>query len=72
MTTDAAAQAVFMAGLPTGKNGQPTPGHTRWEDLGTEAQDRYRRMAQAAIDYMDDKQWAKIRMPMTRDWSRQP
>ena len=47
--SDDAAKAAFLAGLPTGKNGEPTPGHTTWEQLGPQAQQRYRRMTDAAI-----------------------
>lgn len=47
---DKAAKAVFLAGLPTGKDGQPLAGHTTWEQLGPQMKDRYRRMAQAAIE----------------------
>lgn len=42
------AEAVFLASLPTGSSGQPLPGHTRWDDLGPKAKERYLRMAQAA------------------------
>lgn len=45
-----AAKAVFLAGLPTGKDGKPLPGHTTWDQLGPKAQERYRRMAEAAFD----------------------
>lgn len=44
-----AGKAVFLNSLPTGKNGKPLPGHTRWEDLGPQARSRYRLMAQAAF-----------------------
>ncbi|MCV7174759.1 hypothetical protein [Mycolicibacterium sphagni] len=45
---DAAAKAAFHAGLPTGPNGVPSPGHTTWEQLGPQRKDRYRRIAEAA------------------------
>lgn len=43
-------EAAFIAGLPTGDKGEPIPGHTTWQQLGPKAQERYHRMAQAAID----------------------
>lgn len=46
--SDNAAKALFLAGLPTGEGGHLIPGHTTWEALGPKAQERYRRMAQAA------------------------
>jgi hypothetical protein len=47
---DEIAEEVFLAGLPRGKNGELTPGHTTWDQLGEEAKGRYRRMTEAAID----------------------
>lgn len=46
---DNVAEAVFLASLPTGDKGDLTPGHTTWEQLGPKAQERYRRMAEAAL-----------------------
>lgn len=51
---DAVAEAVFLAGLPTGKGGKLIPGHTTWADLGPQTQERYRRMARAAQPCADD------------------
>ncbi|QXO14355.1 hypothetical protein SEA_CHASER_126 [Mycobacterium phage Chaser] len=48
---DAAAKAVFLAGLPTGDKGELIPGHTTWDDLGTKTKERYRRMAKAALRF---------------------
>jgi hypothetical protein len=45
---DTACELVFLAGLPRGKNGELTPGHTTWAQLGPEAKERYRRMTAAA------------------------
>lgn len=39
---------MFYAGLPRGDGGELIPGHTKWDDLGPKAKDRYRRMADAA------------------------
>lgn len=47
--TDTAARAVFLAGLPTGPNGDLIPGHTTWDQLGDKTKARYRKMATAAI-----------------------
>ena len=52
--TTHAAEAVFLAGLPHDKLGRNIPGHTAWTDLGPEAQARYRRMAQAAVDAQEE------------------
>lgn len=48
--SDTVAQAIFLAGLPTGDKGQLIPGHTTWADLGPKAKERYRDMAQAAVE----------------------
>jgi hypothetical protein len=50
LNIDVIAKAVFMAGLPTGKNGEPMPGHTIWDHLGPQSKERYRRMARAALE----------------------
>lgn len=42
-------EALFIAGLPTGPKGDPIPGHTKWTDLGPQAQARSERMAVAAV-----------------------
>lgn len=49
---DKMARAIFEAGLPRGKNGDLTPGHTTWQQLGPNAQDRHRDMAQASVDML--------------------
>lgn len=51
-----AAEAVFLASLPTGDKGEPIPGHTTWSDLGPKARDRYRRMARAAAPFFEKGQ----------------
>jgi hypothetical protein len=56
-TIDDAAQAMFLAGLPTGKNGEPSPGHTTWEMLGPDSQKRHRRMTEAVIDSLTARGW---------------
>lgn len=49
MIPDDIVEQVFLAGLPQGKNGELTPGHTTWAQLGPQAQERYRRMTMIAI-----------------------
>lgn len=44
------AQAIFYAGLPHGKDGQPLEGHTTWNQLGPKTKERYERMAAAATE----------------------
>lgn len=46
---DAAAQALFLAGLPRGRSGELVPGHTTWNQLGPKAKDRLRDMTKAAL-----------------------
>lgn len=63
---DQVAGAIFEAGLPRGKNGTLTPGHTEWADLGPQAQERHRRMADAAVDKLRDVGWEVSYTPVSR------
>lgn len=41
------AERAFLAGLPTGENGQLKPGHTTWNMLGPKAKARWERIVEA-------------------------
>lgn len=54
------AEALFLAGLPTGDKGELKPGHTTWDMLGAGTKERYRRMATAVLrDAADDPEFLR-------------
>lgn len=44
------ARIAFYAGLPHSADGKLLPGHTRWEEVGEKAQERWLRISDAMIE----------------------